>query len=132
MFLAQNMRTDSLRRIWNWSLSTRSLDSYEMIRTIAQCLLVKTYSSAAGKTSLALEERISGAGDPPKNRPSRGYPARELSMRSDTMAGTLNTRDKTINYNRNKILIPAGNADVFLSNQSAHSFLSRRVLISFT
>jgi hypothetical protein len=44
---------------------------------------------AEGKAFFALGIKTSGAGAPPNIRPSSGKPFAELSVRSDTMEGTL-------------------------------------------
>jgi len=49
----------------------------------------EAYIEAFGKALAARATRESGVGEPPNNRPSRGYPARELSARSATIEGTL-------------------------------------------
>lgn len=45
--------------------------------------------TAFGNTRRALSAKESGAGAPPKRSDSMGYPAKELSVRSETIDGTL-------------------------------------------
>ena len=47
------------------------------------------YITALGKTRLPFAGSWSWAGDPPKISVSKPYPTRSLSMRSDTIDGTL-------------------------------------------
>jgi len=53
----------------------------------------EAYIEAFGKALEARTTRESGVGEPPNNRPSSGYPTRELSTRSATIEGTLGIRE---------------------------------------
>lgn len=67
---------------------------------------------AVGNAFRALGTRESGAGAPPKRRPSRGCPTKELSLRSEIIAGTL-ILDIGVSQHKIRQNAPSSHRDIF-------------------
>jgi hypothetical protein len=71
--------------------------------------------AAVGKALRALAAREFGAGAPPNISDSnRKFPDSDVSVRSETMEGTLKPDIRTLNKARNMRLLPASNCDIFV------------------
>lgn len=61
-----------------------------------------TYIVAFGNAFRARPTSESGVGEPPNSKPSRGWPASELSIKSATIDGTLVNRDELLEKSKKK------------------------------
>lgn len=75
------------------------------------------YIAAVGKATLALWARISGGDAPPNINVSSAWPLLELSIRSETIEGTLYKHYSITGRILKNSHLPACNANIFLPDE---------------